>query len=219
MTIKNAFYVVSDLARSLAPEKELTVDMFNRYAAMSQIEMAEDIYQKMKTIEGKGESTELRRDLLPFMGGVGGSLSGNGTRCTYSVPSDLWQVDRLLAAGKLVEMLTPAELNERIDNTITAPTSSLPIGAFIILSFYIYPDVSGDGDADLVYFKYLASGDEPQIVMENSNGVDVVDAGSSVDFALKSRYHSDIIMKILAYLNIPTTKENALSYIEAKQEP
>lgn len=219
MTIKEVFYTVSDLARHLAKEKVVTVDAFNRYAKMAQLEHAEDLFQRMKTTEGQEEYRILQKALLPYYTSSGSSLASQTTYCTLTLPSKLWHFDRLQAGGKPIELVTRSERIERSNNAVTAPTTDLPIAEIHPTVFHIYPDISSYSTGEVEHYAYLDSQEEPVIVMSQTGGIDVVNESSSVDFVLGDEYHFDLIMKILGYLNIPISKESALSYIEQKQEP
>ena len=97
-----------------------------------------------------------------------------------------------------VELVTDAELPDRINNAITAPTTNYPIICFYDQKINIFPDTITNG-VDLLYIKKPI---EPVYVEKVDEGINVYDSVNSVQLEWGEVYHPDIIRLIVGFTGI-----------------
>jgi len=140
------------------------------------------------------ESTQVVTDILyPFKVKTDLTFAtGVATRpADYARHSAVWYDDSSTIVP--VEVVTDAELPDRINNAITAPTAAYPIIYFIDKKINILP-VSITTGVDLLYIKKPAT---PVYIEKVDNGINVYDGTNSIQLDFDEIYHPDIIRLII----------------------
>lgn len=113
-----------------------------------------------------------------------------------------------------VEELTDAELPDRINNPITAPTAAYPVICFYNEKINILP-VSITTGVDLLYVKKPI---DPVYAEKVDNGINVYDSLNSTQLSFDEIYHPDIIRIIVGYLGVKVRDATILQAINKEKQ-
>jgi len=113
-----------------------------------------------------------------------------------------------------VEVVTDAELPDRINNAITAPTEAYPIIYFLNEKINILP-VSITTGVDLLYIKKPTT---PVYTEKVENEINVYDSVNSVELDFDEIYHPDIIRLIIGQTGVDIKDSLIIQAIEREKQ-
>ena len=113
-----------------------------------------------------------------------------------------------------VEELTDAELPDRINNAITAPTAAYPVICFYNEKINILP-VSITTGVDLIYVQKPTT---PVYAEKVENAINVYDSASSTQLDFDELYHPDVVRLIVGYTGIDVKDNLIIQAIDREKE-
>jgi hypothetical protein len=112
-----------------------------------------------------------------------------------------------------VEMVTDAQVDDRLRNPITAPELAYPIYNYGSTYLQIYPINIG-----AVSMSFLRLPVTPVYALKELNGINVYDSVNSVQFEWPEAYHNDLLRIFLTYLGIGAKDASLFNYAEMVKE-
>jgi hypothetical protein len=208
---------VIDLSERLSGPSKLTVDSYNRYIKLVNIDLLRDLYGKPKDQVGY-ENKQYHSDALSPFKSEPTPLdceSGSG-----SLPGDyLHMLSAYYVDGNYtreVDVVTNAQSIKRRSNSLTGPSSRYPILEVFNNRFDIYPTTIDSVIID--YIKKPTQVCEPHYALKTENGIQVYDSASSVEFMWGIDLYPEIIRRILLYLGVATKNDFITAYMETKKQ-
>jgi len=186
----------------------LSPEQYNLYLQKANFEL---FNQSLKNWENKQVITDI---LYPFK--VKADLTfaaGVATRpVDYARHSAAWYDDGATIVP--VEVVTDAELPDRINNAITAPTAAYPIIYFLNEKINILP-VSITTGVDLLYIKKPTV---PVYAEKVDNEINVYDTDNSTQLDFDEIYHPDVIRIIIGFTGIDVKDSLIIQAIEREKQ-
>jgi len=186
----------------------LSPEQYNLYLQKANFEL---FNQSLKNWENKQVITDI---LYPFKVKTDLTFAaGVATRpADYARHSAAWYDDGATIVP--VEVVTDAELPDRIDNAITAPTVVYPIIYFLNEKINILP-VSITTGVDLLYIKKPTV---PVYAEKVDNGINVYDSDGSTGLDFDEIYHPDVVRIIIGYTGIDVKDSLIIQAIEREKQ-
>jgi len=208
MTVNEIKNIVTSVVSSERTGYTLKPEDFNLYLQKANFEL---FNQSLKNWENKQVITDI---LYPFK--VKADLTfaaGVATRpADYARHSAAWYDDGATIVP--VEVVTDAELPDRINNAITAPTVAYPIIYFLNEKINILP-VSITTGVDLLYVKKPTT---PVYAEKVENEINVYDSASSTQLDFDEIYHPDVIRTIIGFTGIDVKDSLIIQAIEREKQ-
>ena len=208
MTVNEIKNITTSIVSSERTGYTLSSEDFNLYLQKANFEL---FNQSLKNWESKQVLTDI---LYPFK--VKADLTfvaGVATRpADYARHSAAWYDDGATIVP--VEVVTDAELPDRINNAITAPTVAYPIIYFLNEKINILP-VSITTGVDLLYVKKPTT---PVYAEKVENEINVYDSASSTQLDFDEIYHPDVIRTIIGFTGIDVKDSLIIQAIEREKQ-
>jgi len=186
----------------------LSPEQYNLYLQKANFEL---FNQSLKNWENKQVITDI---LYPFK--VKADLTfaaGVATRpVDYARHSAAWYDDGATIVP--VEVVTDAELPDRINNAITAPTAAYPIIYFLNEKINILP-VSITTGVDLLYVKKPTT---PVYAEKVENEINVYDSDGSTGLDFDEIYHPDVVRIIIGFTGIDVKDSLIIQAIDREKQ-
>ena len=208
MTVSEIKNIVTSIVSSERMGYTLSPEQYNLYLQKANFEL---FNQSLKDWENKQVITDI---LYPFK--VKADLTfaaGVATRpADYARNSAAWYDDGATIVP--IEVVTDAELPDRINNAITAPTAAYPIIYFLNEKINILP-VSITTGVDLLYIKKPGT---PIYKEKVDNEINVYDSVNSVQLDFDEIYHPDIVRIIIKFTGIDVKDSLVIQAIEREKQ-
>jgi len=208
MTVNEIKNIVTSIVSSERTGYTLSPEDFNLYLQKANFEL---FNQSLKNWESKQVITDI---LYPFK--VKADLTftaGVATRpVDYARHSAAWYDDGATIVP--VEVVTDAELPDRINNAITAPTAAYPIIYFLNEKINILP-ISITTGVDLLYIKKPTV---PVYAEKVENEINVYDSASSTQLDFDEIYHPDVVRIIIGFTGIDVKDSIVIQAIEREKQ-
>ena len=209
MTVNEIKNIVTSIVSSERTGYTLSPEQYNLYLQKANFEL---FNQSLKNWENKQVITDI---LYPFKIKTDLTFAaGVATRpADYARHSAAWYDDGATIVP--VEVVTDAELPDRINNAITAPTVAYPIIYFLNEKINILP-VSITTGVDLLYIKKPTT---PAYTEEVVNGINVYKATApTVQLDFDEIYHPDIVRIIIKFTGIDVKDSLVIQAIEREKQ-
>ena len=191
-------------------QKTLSLEQFNSYLKLANDDYLKRKYGFPKDQDGAETKQQITDSLLPFKETATIALvSGTGT-----LPADYRHLLTANVNGAVtpLDIVTELEFNERVNNAITEPTTSYPI--LVLRDGEVEVRPTSIASIDVVYIKEPTI---PVLALTTTNGVQVNDAGSTVELEWGVEHHVDIMRGILEYIGVSIGAQDIVGYTETKE--
>ena len=237
MNLLTMMYTTQQIAQAFGKPLELALEQWNNYLEIAQMELFKEFADGYATGNGAVVSARVDAALAPFKQSdifTGGTLthypSGGGVfgvPCTiFNLTSGLYRLFDAFAIDTAesypdkvvkIDIVTPDEAGERLNNSITYPTLDYPI---------MYLDKEG-GSTQYVatvmpngLAKIATNGllypITPSLVLSYANNVPSQD-NASVDVYFDQPFRIDIIRIILKYLGLSVGNDQVRTFVEQQK--
>lgn len=228
MTLLTIKYTVQHIAQLFGKPLTMALEQFNNLLATAQDELFKEFASGYQAGNGAEVDSRIEFALRPFRitrnyvsDSQSNDLLFSSTRVTlntndykilaaYTAPSNTDPEDYTN-----IDIITPAELNARIGNSIVAPSADHPVMVVSMANSgdqyaYIIPKVT---IFQSIKVMSLQKPSTPSLVLTYSNGIEA-QSSSSVDLDFDSMFHIDIIRKILGYLGVAVGNPQIAQIVE-----
>lgn len=237
MNLLTMMYTTQQIAQAFGKPVELSLEQWNNYLDIAQMEIFKEFADGYVAGNGAVVSARVDAALSPFMGNSvytssswsaytsGGSAFG--VPClVFNVESGIYRVLSAYAVDttesypdKLVkiDIVTSNEAVERMNNSITYPTTDFPI---------MYLDKDGGATQFIatvmptgftkIMLTHLIYPPTPSLVITYSNDVPT-QSGSSVDLYITEPFKIDVIRTILKYIGLSVGNAQIQQFVETQK--
>jgi len=216
MTLLELLLTVQNIGQVFGKNLEMTIEQYNLMLNLAQQELFKEFADGYSQGNGVEVDSRVASALAPFK--VDKTFSTYTSSMMFGVdgwrltvdPNDYKYLSAFVASNsqaypnkvKNIDIVSPAELGERLSNSITYPTDDYPVmvlssdvtGATRYATFIPKPTALPN-----IHVLALQKPTVPSLVETITNGVRT-QSGSSVPLQFDTVFHVDIVRKILQYL-------------------
>lgn len=226
----NILYTIQHFSQLFGKPSEMPLEQFNNLLGLAQDELFNEF--AFGYMSGNGAEVDDRvasaltpfREIQAYTTGTSSSTLGVTSRLfqlnsNIAIVGDLWAFDNAEAyPDKLtrIDRITYQELTERLSNSITYPSLKYPVAVMNRPSTqyqcYIIPDTITSIRASV-----LNKPTTPSLVLQITDGVQVVNASASTSIQFYSTFHIDIIRIMLKFIGIIVGNQQIQQYVEQEK--
>ena len=211
-SLEDLYYNFLDAAR-VNGAKDIGIEVINRYLAMANYDLFNEIWGREKDSIGYATTENSENSLKPLVKNASIAVAGN----MATLPTDYFHTIALLNyTGSVfaeIDRITFDELQYRMLNPITKPSSTYPIAIYYPTYIQFYP-ISTITDVVLFYIKKPT---QPIIVLtaDATTGVDIYSASSTAPDWSEEHY-KDLLRYMVSYLKLGIGDMQSAEYLDAK---
>lgn len=202
----------------------LTPAEFNAFARLSQLEVFEDLYQKVNNWYTKRNSRRsnsgladvakhVTEDLETFVKSASLSLDSGST---FTLPTDIYTLIDVLYSNKSVEKVSNHKITMLNNSNLTAPTTYMPAYVERETKVTIYPTTITSGVSAL----YIRLPEDPNwtYYTDSNGGVVYDDTNSShQDFELPNEYEKELVLRILTKAGVTLREADIMNIVNGEE--
>lgn len=202
----------------------LTPAEFNAFARLSQLEVFEDLYQKVNDWYSKRNNRtsnsgiadiakHVTEDLEAFV--KTGSLTLD-TGSTFSLPTDTYTLIDVLYTNKSVEKVSNHKITLLNNSNLTAPTIYYPAYVDRETKVTLYPDTITSG-VSAIYIRLPEDPNWTYYTDLSGNPVFDVNNTDYQDFELPKEYEKELVLRILAKAGVTLREADIINVVNAEE--
>ena len=202
----------------------LTPAEFNAFARLSQLEVFEDLYQKVNDWYSKRNNRtsnsgiadiakHVTEDLEAFV--KTGSLTLD-TGSTFSLPTDTYTLIDVLYTNKSVEKVSNHKITLLNNSNLTAPTIYYPAYVDRETKVTLYPDTITSG-VSAIYIRLPEDPNWTYYTDLSGNPVFDVNNTDYQDFDLPKEYEKELVLRILAKAGVTLREADIINVVNAEE--
>lgn len=227
----NILYTIQHFSQLFGKPSEMPLEQFNNLLGLAQDELFNEFAFGYTSGNGSDVDDRVVAALAPFRNvhtysGTSSSTLGVTSRLfqfdTGVVSIDqIWAYNNSLAyPAKLtkIDKITHQELTERLSNSITYPSATYPVAVVDKASgamqyqCYIVPDTITSIKAAT-----LDRPTAPQLVLQVTNGVPVINSSTTAPIQFAPQFHIDIVRIMLKFIGIIVGNPQIQQYVEQEK--
>jgi len=212
MDLRDIWYGVQYFVELRGGGRRLNLDMFNKLLQMADDEelvtMLRMVFNPSTEVEANQEQIDILdkfKTVLPL------------TTTTVLLPENYLRFVTcdafILPYGLLkFEMVSREEYTERKNCSLTIPSTTYPV--VYLQRGYVYYDIGGGTSSatpSFIYYGTNVGANKPLLVMKQEDDIPKYDSLNSVELVWPDYMYSNIIWRILKYLNISVGDPNAIA--------
>jgi hypothetical protein len=214
-TLEDLYYNFLDAAR-VNGAKDIGIEVINRYLAMANYDLFNEIWGREKDVQGSETSQNVSDSLRKFKSNssiVIAAGSGN-------LPADFFHATGVIGVkdGSSVEMdiVTDLEYEKRMTNSITQPTATYPVARILSTTITVYPTTA----VDTVTLYYYKKPTQPVIGLtaDATTGVDIYYSAGSTAPDWTEDHYKDLLRYMLSYLKLGIGDIQSAEYLDQKEK-
>ena len=202
----------------------LTPAEFNAFARLSQLEVFEDLYQKVNDWYSKRNNRtsnsgiaditkHVTEDLEAFVKTSNLTLDSGST---FTIPTDTYSLIDVIYANKSVEKVSNHKITLLNNSNLTAPTIYYPAYVDRETKVTLYPDTITSG-VSAIYIKLPEDPNWTYYTDSSGNPVFDINNANYQDFELTKEYEKELVLRILAKAGV-TLRESAIINVVNAEE-
>lgn len=192
ITLDDILLTVNTLIRIRGIELKVSVESFNALIKRSNIEYLNFRYEKWEESRSESDDLKFLKDVNESEAVVAG---------LWTIPANFYRLSSISVdtAGTptYCDMITDMELQERLIDSLTEPSTTYPVCTVDSGNIRFYP--STITSADINYIRYPAT---PDYVLKLDNGIYIYDSASSTEFEWPDSCAPDLIKLMLWHLGV-----------------
>jgi len=202
----------------------LTPAEFNAFARLSQLEVFEDLYQKVnnwytkrnnrRSNSGVADVTKhVTEDLEAFVKVSNLTLDAGST---FNLPTDTYSLVDVLYSSKSVEKVSNHKITLLNNSNLTAPTTYYPAYVDRETKVTVYPDTITSGVSAI----YVRLPEDPNwTYYTDTSGNPVFDINNSgyQDFELPKEYEKELVLRILAKAGVTLREADIINVVNGEE--
>ena len=202
----------------------LTPAEFNAFARLSQLEVFEDLYQKIndwytkrnnrRSNSGIADVTKhVTEDLEGFVKSANLTLDAGST---FTLPTDIYSLVDVLYSSKSVEKVSNHKITLLNNSNLTAPTTYHPAYVEGETRVTVYPDTITSGVSAI----YVRLPEDPNwTYYTDTAGNPVFDINNTgyQDFDLPKEYEKELVLRILAKAGVTLREADIVNVVNGEE--
>ena len=203
----------------------LTPSEFNAFARLSQLEVFEDLYQKVnawytkrnnrRSNSGIADVTKhVTEDLESFVSSANLVLESGST---FELPTDVYSLVDVLYSNNSVEKVSNHKITLLNRSNLTAPTTYFPAYVERETTVTLYPDTI-NADVSAIYVR-LPEDPNWTYFTDPTTNAPVFDPSSNgyQDFELGKEYEKELVLRILAKAGVTLREADIINVVNGEE--